>query len=299
MTKRQRTVGLLLLCITVAASVGSFFAMLHGNGLLWRILSATDMPCAAPQAFSSFHLTFLGICIVASIWLGVLGKRLGSDVTDCAVFGAGLLLLIMEVYKQLYYYFILHGARYDFSVLPFQFCSLPLYLYLLTPLLPKGSAKDVLYRFLGFYATMGGCLVMAYPSFYQRVSLNWHTMIWHTVMIAVGVWILFSRGYGVSWRREMPAPTLLFVSFVAFATGLNILLYPISQTSPAPLNLLYMSPYHQNRNFWIIRRVWAGWGWEAALLTYVLLFIFVGATLVFTVTFLFQRASMCLKKEKN
>ncbi len=299
MTKRQRTVGILLLGIITVLSVWVFFAMLHSNTAVQRIFSDTDLPCDAPHAFSAFHLVWLGGCVLFSVLLGVLGARRGECVTDSVVFGAGLFLLILEVYKQLYYTFILHGGRYDFSILPFQFCSLPLYLYLLTPLLPKGRGKDALYRFLGLYATMGGCLVMAYPSFYQRVSLNWHTMIWHTVMIGVGVLILFSRGYGVSWRREMPAPTVMFVTFVALATCLNIRLYPLSQSSPAPLNLLYMSPYYQNRNFWIIRRVWSMLGWEAALLTYVLLFIFVGATLVFLIAFLFHHISNQIQKRKK
>ena len=135
---------------------------------------------------------------------------------------------------------------------------------------------------------MGGCLVMVYPAFYDRLALCIHTMVWHTVMIAIGVMILFARGYGKSWRREMPSATVVFLETVLLATLLNVLLRPVALTSPNPLNLLYMSPYEKTY-FILIRDVQRLAGWLASMVTYVLLFVFVGATLVFFVASVIQR----------
>jgi len=250
--------------------------------LLLRALQSTDRVIEKPRAFGWFHLVCVFLCVALSVLAGVFGARHKSR-TDRTVLSVGLLLLILELYKQLYGYFVLmQGSGYDFSIFPFQFCSLPLYLYLVVPWLREGRCKELLYRFLGLYATMGGCLVMAYPAFYDRASLCIHTMLWHTVMIATGVLILFSRGYGKSWRREVLATSPVFLLSLGMATLLNWLLTPYAQNSPKPLNLFYMSPY-QGTNFWVVREVRQAFGWGESLVCYALLFVFVGATTVFFV----------------
>ena len=211
--------------------------------------------------------------------------RIQDDQCDTVVFLAGELLFVLEIYKQYYSFFVMNDLVYDFGFLPFQLCSLPLYLFLLTPLLKKGTLKEAFYRFLAFYTTMGGCLVMVYPAFYDRLSLCVHTMVWHSVMIAIGVMLLFARGYGKSWRREMPSATIVFLAAVLLATLLNVLLRPLSAGSPNPLNLLYMSPYEKTY-FVLVRDVQRAAGWLASMVTYILLFVFVGASLVFFVAFL-------------
>ena len=145
---------------------------------------------------------------------------------------------------------------------------------------------------------MGGCLVMAYPRFYDRLSLSVHTMLWHTVMIAVGVLILFSRGYGRSWKREVLPSSIVFLISMIVATILNITLTPLAVDSPNPLNLFYMSPY-EDTYFLVIRDVQAAFGWLPSLVTYVLLFIFVGATLVFGVAWLIRLAEKGFYTKSN
>lgn len=263
--------------------------LLIGIPILWkqsdfllRALQSTDQVIEKPRAFGAFHLVCFFLCVALSVVAGVFGS-IRKSCTDRLVLLSGLFLLILELYKQLYGCFVLmQGKGYDFSIFPFQFCSLPLYLYLVVPWLREGRGKDLLYRFLGLYATMGGCLVMAYPAFYDRASLCIHTMLWHTAMIATGVLILFSRGYGKSWRHEVLATSPVFLLSLGMATFLNLLLTPYAQNSPKPLNLFYMSPY-QGTNFWVVREVRQAFGWGASLICYILLFVFVGATTVFFV----------------
>lgn len=271
---------------------------------LYDLLLSSNIPCDKPDPFGSFHLVWLSLCVLLSLLLGIWGNRRGKHVTDTAVLCAGGVLLLLEAYKQLYSFFVLNGQQYDFSIFPFQFCSLPLYLYWIVPFLREGRLKETLYQFLAFFGTMGGCLVMAYPRFYDSLALSVHTMLWHTVMIAAGVLILFSRGYGRSWVREVLPSSTVFLISVAVATVLNVTLRPLALTSPNPLNLFYMSPY-ENTYFLLIRDVQASLGWLPSLICYMLLFIFVGATLVFGVARLIRLAEKVfqtkrqLKKEKN
>ena len=136
---------------------------------------------------------------------------------------------------------------------------------------------------------------MGYPRFYSTAFLNWHTMLWHTLMIAVGVFLIFARGYGIHYRREMLPATAFFLSGLGIATGLNLLLEPLTSASPNPLNLFYMSPYHSTY-FLVVRDVQRALGWLPSLLTYVLLFVLVGATTVWGLSWLIRR---CIGLRKN
>ncbi len=299
MTRRGRTIAIFVLVGCIAMLAAFWICLLLNQTRALSILLVTDCTVLKPRAFGGFHFLSLGVCVFICILFGFWGTKRGRKHTDTVVFTAGLLLLFLELYKQFYSYFILNDRVYDFGFLPFQFCSLPLYLYLTVPFLREGRVKELFYRFLALYGTMGACLVMVYPAFYDRASLCVHTMLWHTVMLAVGVFLLFARGYGSSWKREVLLPAIPFVIFFFIATCINVFLTPHIVHSPNPLNLYYMSPYVQPTRYFVIRDVQMQFGWGVSLLCYLLFFVFVGATLVFFVTKLLRLLGKCLKKSKK
>lgn len=265
------------------------------NGWTLRLLRATHVTWERPKRFEGFHLLMLGICVATAVTSGLLHKKAAPHL-DRIVFGAGVFLFLMELYKQLYYYFVIGNGYYNFGILPLQFCSYALYLFLLVPLLPEGKLKDALYKFCALYQTMGGCIVMAYPGFYDEISLCVHTMLWHIVMIAAGVLILFARGYGKRYFRELLPATVVFLPTVAIALLLNFTLYPLTENSMQPLNLFYISPY-QVSNYVVIGDVQRLYGWEASVLCYVLLFVLVGAGTVWLFARAFRRIGKRLSEK--
>ena len=124
---------------------------------------------------------------------------------------------------------------------------------------------------------------MGYPAWFEEIPLCVHTMLWHTVMISVGTYLLFAKNYGRRYLREMLPATAVFLGSVALATACNLLLTPLTCESPNPLNLYYMNPRVGKTHYFLIGDVWKTLGWGPAMFAYVLLFIFVGATLVFGV----------------
>ncbi len=288
--------GILTACVFLFLLFG--ISLFSGSGFACAVLRATDLVWQAPPAFGAFHFAFLAACIVISTAFGIWGARSDARRADTVMLCAGVLLLAMEVYKQYYSYFVIQDRVFDFGFFPFQFCTLPLFLYLAVPFLREGRIKDALCKFSALFGTMGACLVMFYPAFYDRVSLCVHTMLWHTVMIAVGVFLIFSRGYGKSWRREVLPATVPFLIFVATAMVLNVALTPLAVQSPSPLNLFYISPYEPTRYF-VIRDIRRSLGWEASVAAYVLLFIFLGAGLVFSVAYLLRAIAARLEKTKK
>lgn len=273
--KRERLLrlcGVILLCIAAVASV----VLLRAGQAEWllRALRATYcVPTAPLQAFGPFHFAWLGGCICAAVLAGVLGWRTCSEtVTDRVVFGAGVVFFLLEWYKQLFSFYVLGSGTYDFTVFPFQFCSLPIYVCLPAPLLGR-RAKHTLYAFLALFGTVGGYLVMAYPNLPASTTMCVHTMLWHSGMIALGVYLLVAERCGRSFRRDyLPAAGVFLASFAA-ATGWNLLLEPLSGST---VNLFYMSPYRKTY-FLVVREVQRLWGWGASAAAYILLFLLVGA----------------------
>lgn len=256
-------------------------AVARPDGLVSSFLGLTHFEWEKPQIFGAFHLSMLALCLLLSVFALILLRNLSVRGLDRLIFGAGLLLLALELYKQLYHWCVIGNGSYNFGILPFQFCSWALYCYLLIPLLPSGRIKEAFYDFCALYLTMGGCIVMGYPMLYREIPLCLHTMLWHSVMIAVGIVILSRRRYGHRYFSEMLPSTLIFLGTLTLAMLLNLALTPLTAASAQPLNLFYMSPYQTN-NYILISDVREHFGWFWSLCCYVLLFVFVGATLMWT-----------------
>ena len=281
MQKKEKLVCALLLLGALLCMAALLLSLCRGRADgLTSLLLTTHRIWEKPFAFGGFHLSCLLLCVIFATFFGIFGARWGRGSYDRLVFLFGISFLWLELYKQLYSFLVLWNGRYDWGIFPFQFCSLPIYFCLIVPFLREGVIKETVYRFLALFGTMGGCLVMAYPRFYAEAALCIHSMLWHTLMICMGVFLLYARGYGRRWGREIGSASTVFLLSLTLATALNLGLTPVANDSPNPLNLFYMNPY-QSTYFLVVKDVWAAWGWGAAMLCYVILFVFVGATAVF------------------
>lgn len=252
------------------------------DGALTSILNRTYIKVPKEHIFGVFHLISFFVCAVLAVIAVILEKKIPDRATDGIVFGFGLTFLLLETYKQLYYYLVIGNGSYNFSVLPLQLCSYALYVCLLIPFLPECAFKRALYSFLSFYLTVGGCIVMGYPTLYADLSLNLHTMLWHTLMIVLGVFVMKKRGLGRRFFGELLLATAIFGFTYTLATVINVTVTPYTGNSVGRLNLFYMSPYIPT-HYVLIGDVWRAFGWIPALLTYAALFIFLGAPLMWLV----------------
>lgn len=281
--RKPRFVRLMVVAGLLALAAGTHLAvLLRPDGVVARLIRSTHVTWPRPAIFGPYHLVMLGLCLGLMVAVALLYRRFPRERLDSLLFGAGLVLFVLEWYKQLYYLVVLTGGRYNFGILPLQFCSYSLYLYLLIPFLREGNIKNALLDFVGLYLTMGGCIVMAYPTLYVELALSLHTMLWHTVMIGVGMLVLLVRGYRKPYWREMLSAGVVFLATVCVAIVLNFVLTPYATESYQPLNLFYISPYIQS-HYIIIGDVQRAFGWAASVAVYVLMFVFVGANVVWLV----------------
>lgn len=213
----------------------------------WGDINAGDV---GPGPYSPFHLLWIAAMIVACIVLGLTVARKHSSRADRIVISVCAAILVgCEVFKQLFWYEFY--GYYRFEIFPYQFCSVPIYLAFIAAIVPWEKVREICYRFLAFYGIVGGISVMLIPHavlYTYFVPMSIHAMLWHAVLVIMGVYLIISRGYGKK-IREMLAPTVIFLCLVGLAIIGNVLVYKLYLGTPAcqpgdRLSMFYISPYY-------------------------------------------------------
>ncbi len=206
-----------------------------------------------PGMFSGFHLLWLGIMVVLSVAFALILGRRHKDLLDRIVIGVFALILVMcELFKQQFWYKFY--GYYRWEIFPFQFCSVPIYVSVFATLAPWKQVREVCYRFLAFFGIIGGLAVMAVPTavlYTYFVPMSIHSMIWHTVLVVMGVYLIVSRGYGRK-LKELLSPFVIFMGFVVTAIIGNVLVYKLHLGTAAcqpgdNLSMFYISPYYDTQ----------------------------------------------------
>lgn len=235
---------------------------------------------------SWFHLMWLAFILVVTLFVcRVYARRHDKAVDDSVVFFFGALLLVSEVYKQ-FFWLIKLEWRYDFGNLPFQFCDVPSWVMFIAPLCKEGKVKDALYKFLAFYGLLAGIAVMSYPDGCMTtnyITMLVHTMLWHSTMVIVGIYVIIAKGYGVNYKKEL-LPGLCTYSF--FFTIALVLNETVGRKVNGYFNLFYISSRYGS-TLPVLSLVYDGsqpmWRWHLLLAMYLLAFG-LGASLLFFIT---------------
>lgn len=229
-----------------------------------------------PGMFSWFHILSLVLMTAFTVILCRTLARKHSEKTDRRVVGVfAVLLLLGEVFKQLFWYEFY--GYYRWEIFPFQFCSVPIYVSLFAAVVPWAKVREFCYRFLAFFGIIGGLVVMAVPTAVLHtyfVPISIHSMVWHSILVAMGVYLIVSRGYAMK-LKELLGPFFLFLGFVAVAIVGNILVYKLHLGTEAchpgdNLSMFYLSPYYPTQ-FPLLGAV-QNFSYPVFVLTYVAIF---------------------------
>ena len=96
--------------------------------LLETFWEAIAWPMEPIAPYGPFHIlyTLLGFAVCGlSAWRL---RRVSDRTAGMILFTLGLLLVTSEVFKQLFYFFVVEDNRYCWGEFPFQLCSIPMYL---------------------------------------------------------------------------------------------------------------------------------------------------------------------------
>lgn len=214
----------------------------------WQsLLAFLDASMETPTTFGWFHVMWLAITFLAWIPLLRFPKQQSRDHVRRVILVTALIVIVLEVYKQINYNFSYSdGIAFDYrwQFFPFQFCSTPMYIGLLAGLIKKGKLHDSLCAYLATYAVFAGTAVMIYPGdvFTKAIGINIQTMICHGSMITIGIY-LFATSYVKMRHKTILKAMPVFAVMVGMAAVMNEIGNITGLAEEHSFNMFYISPY--------------------------------------------------------
>ena len=225
---------------------------------LESILHMTAWPMTPPAPYSAFHILLTifgtGLAVLLARILSKKGPReyasLSHNRTQTktapesylsrVLFFCGVILALMELYKQAFLYFIELDGRYDWWYFPFQLCSIPMYLCLAVPFLRSRRALRRIATFLQDFGLLGGIMALAVPPglMHPYWTMTLHGFIWHFILLFLGLFCCMAGAAGHEPRDYVEILPLFFFCCV-IACIINIAAGP-----NADADMFYISPFH-------------------------------------------------------
>ena len=218
--------------------------------VLKSILEFLNSSMTTPQPYGWFHLLWFALSIAFGIVLCVTHKKGDERRVRLVVLIVAIVVTILEIYKQINFTFIAgeNGitADYQWYAFPFQFCSMPMYVGLLTGIFRRGKVHDALMAFLATYAMFGGTSVMFYPTtvFVPAIGINIQTMICHGSMLSVAIYLWYS-GYVKATHKTILKAMAVFGTAVICAVILNESVFASGILNGETFNMLFISRHFE------------------------------------------------------
>ncbi|MBQ8309924.1 MAG: YwaF family protein [Clostridia bacterium] len=213
-----------------------------------NLLQFLDTEMTTPAAYGWFHLLFWVLSVGAGILLCILHRNAGEKRVRRVVFWVAFAVFVLEIYKQINFTFSYTDgvitADYEWYAFPWQFCSMPMYVGLLTGFFRKGKIHDALCAFLATFAMFAGLCVMIYPNdvFISTIGINIQTMICHGSMLTVGIYLWYT-GYVKAEHKTILRAVPVFAAAVLVAVILNEVAYVTGLLETDTFNMFFVSPH--------------------------------------------------------
>ena len=215
---------------------------------LSMLLTVLDTKMQVPQPYSPFHIFFIIASIRAGFRISDHCAGRGGSAVRRVLFWGSLLIIVLEIYKQINYTFRVEGGRivtdYQWYAFPFQFCSTPMYIGLIAAVTKNEALHRRLCAYLASYSLFAGISVMAYPVsvFTDTVGINIQTMVWHGGMIAMGI-VLLRTDYVRASLGTVIQAFPVFLTLVTAAAVMNELAHRTGLVARETFNMFFISPY--------------------------------------------------------
>lgn len=205
-----------------------------------KLLEITAIKMIPPKPYGMFHITFFVLSIVLSCILANKLKDVSDRKNKKILFFTGLFLLVIEVYKELFYYFVVNNGSYDFSIFPFQLCDVPMYICLIIPFIKNKKIEEGMYNFMASYNLLGAFITFFEPSSLLRpyFMMTLHGFLWHAILVFLGIYIALS-GRCLKNKKDFITSTKVYAVLCSIALILNISLRNVSK---GVLNAFYLGP---------------------------------------------------------
>lgn len=215
--------------------------------LFEKILYFLQGEMTRPISYGWFHIMFLIIIALVTIFLCLKYKNADSKKVKKIILFFSLLSILLEIYKQLIFSFNYQNGivswKYQWYAFPYQFCSTPMYVGLLAFFAKNKKTENALISFLASYGLIAGILTMAYPEsmFVRTIGINIQTMIHHGSMLALGLYLYINKKFESNYKSIIGA-SVVFSILVLIALTIDVSTYYTGLDNG--LEMFYISPFH-------------------------------------------------------
>ena len=215
--------------------------------IIQEILRFMDTQGPVPALYGWYHIISLIIIAALTVWFCRMGKNHNADQVRRVVFWTGVVVAVLEVYKQINYSFGYEDGitfAYQWYAFPWQFCSTPMYVGLLAGLTKPGKVHDALCAYLATFAIFAGLAVMLYPGdiYTGTVGINFQTTVCHGSMLVIGGY-LYASGHVKLEHKTILKALPVFCVTATVAVILNEMAFAVGIVPEHNFNMFYFSQY--------------------------------------------------------
>lgn len=187
------------------------------------------------KAYSIQHLLMgIGLIALAVVLVYFLKKLKKTTV----IISIGIALVIIEVLKQIFMQQVY--IDYSWSDIPFQLCSVPMYLCLAYPFFKKG--RETIENFLKSFGIVGAVVAFAVPYdvFSPFLVMSIQSIVWHEMLLILGVYCIAATDKEKKiGAKDFLYNALLYLALAAIAILINALLKDVSAGTS---NMFFIGP---------------------------------------------------------
>lgn len=189
-----------------------------------------ERPACRPWSLVPIVCVLVGLMtLVAIAFLAkYINKTKNKKLLNGIILIYGLLFLGLEIYHEINRYFVF--GHYDFSSIPFQFCSIPIYLCLILPFIKSEKIRMPMFYYLGIYCMIAGIFPLLFG---QGQLCRWgnifdviRSFVWHVLILQVSILSVVHAEIGKNIKKDYK----YFLGAVAIFVGLTVIAQLINVT---------------------------------------------------------------------
>jgi uncharacterized membrane protein YwaF len=218
-----------------------------------------------PPAYGAVHIITIIVGLTLCISLAWLCRRFDDRKNKILLLTFSGVLILSEIFKQIFLFYVIEDGGICWGELPFQMCSLPMYLCPLAVLCKNERISKAAYGFMMCFNLLGGLAGVFEPSgvFLKYVPLTIHAVAWHYSLVFLAFYIIFSRRAGTE-KRDLTDVIKLFLGCCFIAFVINTL---VGITVGDSINMFFVGP--NPAPIIVFDKVAKKFGWAASTAIYI------------------------------
>ena len=174
-----------------------------------KIVYALSATMERPTIFGTWHFVSLALAIALTAFMIWKFKDCSDKTLRRILFAFWIVIVILEVYKQIVFSMHSDGVTAEWSyrwyAFPFQFCSTPIYLLPILVFAKDCKFRNAVMAYIVTFSLFAGLVVMIYPGdvFIEIIGINIQTMVHHGLQLVIGVFLAAHNRHHLNKRFRL------------------------------------------------------------------------------------------------